>query len=241
MTAPVEATTHEPGAPEPPVLPALQRVEWAPVPRVNLLPPEILERRRFRRLQLLLGLVVLLTLVAAAAGTWWASQAVADAQADLDAAQAEVASLQGKQARYAEVPRVTAEVKAATAARAEAMSTDVTWYRYLGQLNAALPTGVRMTNLTVTMTAAGTPATAPDPLTAAGIGTLSVDGTAPGYPSVSAWLDALDDVEGIDYPALTSAQTGTADTGGSSGTVAFRSAAVVTDKALSGLYEGKSG
>jgi Tfp pilus assembly protein PilN len=209
------------------------------VARVNLLPPEILEGRRFRRVQVLLGLAVLACIALAGAATWWAHTTVTDAQADLDAAQARVTTLQRKQAQYAEVPKITAEVDAATAARAQAMSTDVTWYRYLGELNAALPGGVVLKSLTVTMAAAGVPAAAADPLSVAGIGTIAVDGTAPSYPAVSSWLDALDDVGGVDYPALSNAARSSIDA--NTELITFNSSAVVTEKALSHLYEGKDG
>ena len=42
-------------------------------------------------------------------------------------------------------------------------------------------------------------------------------------------------------PAAADWRSGAADTGGAAGTVTFGSAAVITDKALSHIYEGKSG
>lgn len=219
--------------------PVVRPVEWASVPRVNLLPPEILEGRRFRRVQVLLGLVVLLTVLLAAAATVWASGQVSTAQDELDDTTSRISALTTRRAQYAEVPRVTAQVDAATAARAEAMAGDVVWYRYLGDIRAALPGGVAMTSLGVTKTAAGAGATS-TPLSATGIGTLTVEGTAPGYDSVSAWLDALDKIAGIDFTSLTSAAAGAG--GQSSTAVSFTSSAVVTEGALSHLYdEGKTG
>jgi hypothetical protein len=53
----------EPGPPAP------IRIPWAPVPKVNLLPIEIVEKRRFRRTQVLLGLAVLGVVLLAGVGT----------------------------------------------------------------------------------------------------------------------------------------------------------------------------
>ena len=245
-TAPVEPVTEQLEPQAEPVPAAPRRVEWGSVPRVNLLPPEILEGRRFRRTQATLGLAVLGTLAAAGAATWWVAGTVSDARTELSDTQARVATLQATQAQYAEVPRVIAEVDAATAARAQAMSSDVTWYRYLGELSSALPDGVRFTRLSATMNTAGTAAASAsaNPLSpAAVVGTLAVDGSAPTYASVSDWLEALDTIRGIDAPALSSAAAGSTGTGASTGTtVTFSSSAVVTEAALSkSVDEGTDG
>jgi hypothetical protein len=64
------------------------RVDWAPVPRVNLLPPEILESRRFARTQRLLGGAVAGTVLLAGAGVLWAQLQVGSAQEALQETQA---------------------------------------------------------------------------------------------------------------------------------------------------------
>ena len=51
--APLLPPPLPPSLPLPPPVPEplARRASWAPVPQVNLLPPEILANRRFRRLQ----------------------------------------------------------------------------------------------------------------------------------------------------------------------------------------------
>jgi Tfp pilus assembly protein PilN len=219
-------------------VPALRTIEWATVPRVNLLPPEIMERRRFRQLQLMLGAAVLAALVVAGALTYWATTGVTHARDDLAAAQTQVSTLRARESQYAEVPRVIAEVEAATAARAQVMAADVVWSRYLGDLDAALPQGAAFTTLTANVSGSTT-AAATGTGVPAGIGTVSVAGTAPSYGAVSAWMDALDAVAGIDSPTLSGASKDTSDTTGAA--VTFSTGAVVTDAALSHLYDGKAG
>ena len=58
--------------------PAPVRISWAPIARVNLLPIEIIESRRFRRTQLALAGTVVGALVLAGAGTFLAQRSVAD-------------------------------------------------------------------------------------------------------------------------------------------------------------------
>jgi Tfp pilus assembly protein PilN len=220
-------------------------VTWAPVPRVNLLPIEIVEGRRFRRNQVFLGIAVVATIAVAAAGMLLAQRSVTSANDQLTASQAKVLVLQTEQARFAAVPKVIALVDAATAARTQALGTDVLWYRYLNDLNGALPAGVRLTAITLTMnavtaTSTGTAATsAPaaastNPLSQPGAGTITLAGTADHYADVSSWLEALDKITGFSSSSLTSATKG--DTG-----IIFSSGAVITSDALSGRYDKKAG
>jgi hypothetical protein len=216
-----------------PAAPITTRVAWAPVARVNLLPMEIIESRRFRGTQGLLAGVVVIAVLAAAGGTVWAQRGVADADEQLVAAQAQVAAAQAEQARYATVPKVIAEVDAGLAARALAMSNDVLWSRYLNELDGARPAGVKLSGMSISLT--GPVATAgADPLTPAGIGTITLDGTAAKYGQVASWLEALNKITGLGSSSLASAAQ-------ADGRVAFGSGATITADALSDRYQKKAG
>ena len=211
------------------------RVAWAMVPKVNLLPIEILEGRRFRRTQALLGGAVLGAVLIAAGGTFWAQQGINDAQDDLTAAQGRVSSLQAEQAKYAAVPKTIAEVDAADSARTLAMGTDVLWYRYLNQIQDATPAGITLNGITVSMTGStGTPTAATDPLSNTGIGTVTLNGTADQYDEVSNFLEAADGITGFTSPTLASASK-------QQEKIVFGSAAVIDTNALSGRYDKKAG
>ena len=216
----------EPGPPAP------VRIPWAPVPKVNLLPIEIIENRRFRRTQMLLGTSVVAALVLAGAGTYWAQRGVAEAGDQLVAAQAKVSIAQSEKSRYAAVPKVIAEVDAARASRTLAMGNDVLWYRYLNDIDGARPTGIKLSGITLTLNAATAVAT--DPLSQPGIGVLAMEGTADKYGQVANWLEALNKITGVASSTLANAAQG--ENG-----VTFGSGAVVTSDALSGRYQKKAG
>jgi Tfp pilus assembly protein PilN len=229
-----EQLTQDSSGAEVQARPAPVRVAWAPVPRVNLLPMEIIEVRRFRRTQVLLGATVMVMVVFAGAGTYLAQRSVDEANDELSTAQSRVSALEAQKTRYASVPAVIAEVDAAKTARALAMGTDVLWYRYLSELDGARPSGVEFTNLSVTMNISTTEAAARDPLSPAGVGLVTIEGTARRYDQVSRWLEALDKITGIDSAALSNA---TKD----EEIVSYQSNATVNSDAISGRYTKKAG
>ena len=214
------------------------RVEWATVPRVNLLPPEILESRSFRRTQMMLAAVVGATLLIAGLATVWAQHQIGVANRELEVVAARTTQLQSQARTYAEVPRVLAQVDAAKSARERAMSTDVLWYRFLDELAVSTPSTVWLGTLNIAMTpASGGVAT--DPLTPSGIGEVSVTGTATRFPDVAQWLSSVVTVRGMDVSRL---QTATLKEGEkSAGKIAFTSAVTVTADALSHRYDRKAG
>jgi len=217
----------------------LRRSDWASVPRVNLLPPEITQARRFVRLQRQLAAVVLVAVTGCAAGAWWAQTRVGSAQAELDAARSQTAGLQADKAKYAEVPQVSAQIDAALATREQAMAGDVLWSTYLNDVALATSTNVWLTSMSIGL--AGTDATAASssgPLAPAGVGSVQISGQASSLPDVAAWLESLDGIAGIKGSALASAtRDGTA---GSGGLVTFSSTSVLTPDALSHRYDRKA-
>jgi len=206
------------------------RVAWASVPRVNLLPIEILEGRRFHRTQAVLGSAILITALVAAGITFWAQQGVNDANKSLHTSQAKVSALQAEQAKYAMVPKVIAEVNAANTAQTLAMGGDILWYRYLNDLDGIRPTGLELTGITVTPATAASSAPSSNPLVPTGLGTITITGTATRYDEVSTWLEQLTKVAGFSAATLTSAAQ-------TDGTLTFTSGAVVDLGALSGRYK----
>ena len=240
MTAPATEQLEAEG-------PVVSRVDWAPVPRVNLLPREILENRRFRNVQVLLAFAVVLTLALAGAAFWWSDRDVAEARDALDAAQAQTVALQAKQRDYAAVPETLAALDYAQLARETVMTNDVAWYGYLSDLADAAPAGVAFESLTLKVpgpaaggAAASTPAaasSAEDPFLPAGaLGTVSVQGISGTYPRVAAWMEALDKIAGLEVSTLDSAtRQSQANTG-----ITFSSGITLTGDALSHRYDRKA-
>jgi Tfp pilus assembly protein PilN len=232
-----QLTEQLPDEQQPPAPTGPVRVPWATVPRVNLLPLEIVQGRRFRRTKQWLGVLVFAGVVVAAAGTYLAQREVAHERGELTVAQSQVTTLQSQAVKYSAVPAVVAQVDAASSARADVMGQDVLWYQFMSDLEGALPPGVSQDAITVTLTpktAASTGPAAASPLAAGGVGTLTVTGDAEQYQEVSSWLDALAKVHGLSSPALTNA-TKSQDAGAT--TVTYSISAVVTDAAFSHRYD----
>lgn len=217
-------------------------------PRVNLLPPEIAEARRFRNVQIGLGAAVagactvVGMLYVAAAGQ------VADAQTELDATQAVNASLQQQASEYANVPAVYAQVEAAQAQVTQAMGQEVRWSFYLNDLSLKIPERVWVTNMTVTQSAdgAGTPgaaaatggAPAGNPLATAGIGQVAFEGNAMKQDDVASWLDSLAQQKGYADAYFTVSERTAI---GEQDVVKYQSTVTVTGEALSGRHTAKGG
>src|SRR3954467_8020126 len=91
------------------------------LPRVNLLPPEIAETRRFRRIQVGLGGAVLGAVGIVALLYVGASSSVSNAQDDLDSANATHTALTAETAKYRDVTAVYARAAAAQAMLTQAM------------------------------------------------------------------------------------------------------------------------
>jgi len=206
------------------------------LPRVNLLPPEIAERVRLRKLQG--GMVAA---IVAAAGVVAALYLAASGHADtahkqLVVQQAEQTKLQGQVAQLQNVSTVYAQVAARESMLRTAMGQEVQWSHYLNDLSLSLPTNVWITNLGITQAgAAGAPAApaANAALGDPGIGKVSFSGVGLVHADVASWLESLAKEKGYANPYFansTEALIGTRKT------VNFTSSVTVTKDALSGRY-----
>ena len=220
------------------------RVDWAPVPTVNLLPPEIVDGRGLTRLKKMLAGGLLVVVAACAGAAAWAQAGVSSAQEGLDAAHARGALLQAEQTKYAQVPRILELIDDAAAARERAMADDILWYGFLSDLSLTTPKGVSLQTLEMTVDDTGTPTAAADPLTPAGLGHVTFTGKAEHFPDVATWLEAVGSVHGLDGSTLQTATRGTAGGGSGDGTaggaITFTSTIQVTSKALTHRYDRKA-
>lgn len=214
----------------------------ATLPRVNLLPPEIEEQRRFKRVQAGLGLGVVAAL--GVVGALWvvASGQVGSAQNDLDAQTARSATLNQQAQQYAEVPVVYAQVESARAQLAQAMGQEIRWSYVLNDLSIVTPSKVWLTSVTVTpndntTTATQSPTGTQEYLTP-GIASVVFEGKAYKHNDVAAWLVALAKEKGFAQPYFTSSKV---EKIGSEDSVTFSSQATITEDALSGRWTDKAG
>jgi Tfp pilus assembly protein PilN len=214
----------------------------ATLPRVNLLPPEIEQQRRFRHVQAGLGGAVLASVVVVGALLVSANGQVGSAQGDLDANKAQATKLQLQADAYKEVPLVQAQVDAARAQLGLAMGQEVRWSYFLNDLSLKIPRHVWLDSMIVTQTSsAATAGVAPAVGTypAVGIGTVTFSGRAYKHNDVAAWLNSLARQKGYSQPYFTDSTT--APLGTNDKAVTFASQVTVTDDALSKRYTEKAG
>jgi Tfp pilus assembly protein PilN len=211
------------------------------LPRVNLLPPEIAESRRFRRIQMGLGGAVLGAVGIVALLYVAASSSVSSAQSNVDSANARHTSLQAETAKYGDVTAVYARAAAAQAMLTQAMGEEVRYSQFLNDLSLTVPESVWLKSVTFTQTAAGAPGAAAATTTVLakpGIGTVSFTGVGFKHDDVAVWLESLASQKGYADPYFS---TSTEALLGTRKTVNFTSTATLTSAAYSGRYTKPAG
>lgn len=210
------------------------------LPRVNLLPPEIGEQARFRKVQSGLALAVLAAAGLAGFLYFMAAGAAAEAGRELDATRTTTATLQADAAKYAEVPQVYTQVAAARAQLSQAMGQEIRWSYYLNDLSLHIPKDLWLDRLTVTQNVDATTGTLPtaNPTSSAAVATVTFEGTALEHVDVAAWLRSLMKMQGHYDPYFTRSDRTTI---GDTPVVNFDSSVSINDKALSGRYTEKAG
>ena len=161
----------------------------APAARLSVLPGEVAEARRVRRMIVLAGtgvagVVGLLAFVggAEALAAHVAHSQVQQAETKASVLQGRVGQLQAETTVHNKVVSRSGMVKAS-------LQGDVDWVRVLNEIQGGMPTNLQIQNFVGNRTAStsgGGPSSSP------GIGTISfsVNGTG-GLPAVAAWLDGL--------------------------------------------------
>jgi Tfp pilus assembly protein PilN len=201
------------------------------LPRVNLLPVEIQEAARFRRVQLGLAGLVAAAVALVAAGYVMSMGQVTSAQDELDTYVAQGAALQAKADQYAEVPLVYAQVAAAEAGLQTAMGQEVRYSYLLNDLSLTIPDKVWVSEIVVAQNTAEPTVGA---FGAAGIGTVTVSGSAVEHNDVAGWLDWVGQQPAYADPTFTKSTDDAATY--ASLTRAYESSFLVTDQALSNRY-----
>lgn len=209
------------------------------LPRVNLLPPEIEVRRRFRRVQSGLGGAVVAAVGLVALLYVGAAGSVGDAQAGLDAATATHSQLQAESAKYRDVTAVYARAAAADRMLTQAMGEEVRWSRFLYALSLSVPDNVWVKNVTFTQTPSAVAAPGAAAGTAgAGIGTATFAGVGFGHDDVAVWLESLAGQKGYANPYFSNSTEALV---GARKVVNFTSTATITPQALSLAYTAPAG
>lgn len=160
------------------------------LPRVNLLPPEIEERKKLRQIQFGLGIIV----VAAIGGVVYfyqhAAGGVTEAQDRIDTAAQQQTALQSKLVSLRDVQQMASKVEAREAMLSRATATEIHWSTVLNDLSVNIPNNVWLTKLQIQESA--TPGSALDRASVpATIGTMTFSGTAMKHNDVATWLEKV--------------------------------------------------
>jgi Tfp pilus assembly protein PilN len=209
------------------------------LPRVNLLPPEIAETRRFRRIQMGLGAAVLGAVGITALLYVAASSSASSAQGELDTALARHTALQADSAKYSQVTAVYDRAAAAQAMLTQAMGEEVRYSQFLNDLSLSVPENVWLKNVTFSQAGAAAPApgaaaTAVSP----GIGTVTFTGVGFSHDDVAVWLESLATQKGYANPYFSNSAEALL---GTRKTVNFTSSVALTPAAYSGRYTKPAG
>jgi Tfp pilus assembly protein PilN len=219
-----------------------QVVGIAALPRVNLMPPEIAEAARFRRLQLAMGGAVVVSGVLVAGLYTHAKSGVSTAQVAVTEAQTQQVSLQAKLTSLASVEQTQATVAAKQALLQQAMGQEIRWSYVLNDLSYRIPNQVWLTGVTASETAASPNGAASVPTepgtTLTGLGTVTFSGVAFDHDDVANWLDSMAKEKGFAQPTFSSS---TESAIGTRSVVDFGSTVVVDQNALSNRYVTKAG
>lgn len=204
------------------------------LPRVNLLPPEIAEGARFRRIQYGLGGGLLATVGVVALLYLAAVGGVNDATTELETANTTNTALQAETAKYADVQAVYARAAAAQAMLTQAMGEEVRFSQYMNDLSLTVPANVWLKNVTFAQAAA--PAELGS--TVPGIGTVTFTGIGFQHDDVAVWLESLAKQKGYTNPYFANSTQALI---GTRSTVNFTSTVTMTADALSGRFTTPAG
>jgi Tfp pilus assembly protein PilN len=203
----------------------------AALPRVNLLPPEIAEAARFRRIQLAMGGAVVVAVIAVAGLHVHAKSGVSSAQQSLATAQASNTALNAKLSSLAHVSATYAQVQNQRTMLQTAMGSEIDWSYMLTDLSLRMPSNVWLTAIQATETTVpGATTTTASP---GSIGTMAFNGVGYKHDDVATWLNMLAKERGYDTPTF----TGSTETSiGLRHVVDFSSTATLTPAAQSNRY-----
>ncbi len=206
------------------------------LPSVNLLPPELAEQARLRRLKTVLagGLVATVGVVGAL---------YVGALADVDEATAQVAAvssrsseLQAQTRALGHVDDLYRQADEAEDRLAAAMGEEVRFSQFLDGLSKDVPEHVWLADITFTQTpstaSAGAVAQGP------GIGTVTFTGVGFNHDDVAVWLESLAKQKGYTDPYFSNSTEALI---GTRKTVNFTSTVTMTPDAYSGTYSTPAG
>jgi Tfp pilus assembly protein PilN len=185
----------------------------AAMPRVNLLPPEIAEAARLKRLKSILLVLLLAVTGLVVLGFLMVSGQIGAAEDDLAVVEAEGVALQNEVATYAEVPQVYGAVRTAQTNLVTASAPEIRWSFYLNDLSLTIPSTSRIVSMTAVNQLAAAQITGPTaettvgvtPLGATSVGSVAFSSRTTDLDAIASWLQSLARQDGYIEPTVESA------------------------------------
>jgi len=195
--------------------PAVDEIRLGDYPVARLLPPEIVEQGRVRTTRSIVIYLIIGVAVLAAAAVGGAYLVAQDAQRQLAAVQAQNASVLAQEAKYAPARTADSKVKLAQAAQRVGAAGEIDWTAYFGKIQAVLPQGVTITQISGETSTPAAPVTQDSaPLAQGRAAVVTVTVSAPDQASIANTLDRLQSLPGY-AGAFPGAMTQGADASGS--------------------------
>ena len=197
--------------------------------RINLLPPEVLERQRTRRLTVMVfgaGLLVLLVLAGFYLVQVLTLQGVEE---DIEVQQATNAALEAQIAELQDIAALEDEIERTRLVLSGLLADRVLWSGILRDISLVIPGEVWLNGLTAQLGVEATEDIDPATVTTGVVGQISFSGFAFDHRDVALWLSRLEDVRGFVNPWLsTSSKTQV----GAQDAVSFTSSVDLSEQAV---------
>lgn len=166
-------------------------------PRVDLLPPEVGDRKRGAALRRSVVVGVVAALILSAGLYAFASFKSVEAAVQLDSARSDTLMLLAEQAKFSEVRDLSTQLDTVTLARQVGATTEINWSTFYQSIAVTLPAGVAITAFSVD---SSTPIESLTPVTVPArnprVATALFTATSADLGSVATWLAALKNVPG---------------------------------------------
>ncbi|HRN28270.1 MAG TPA: hypothetical protein PK781_08680 [Terrimesophilobacter sp.] len=180
-----------------------QLIELGGEPRINFLPPEIQDRKDARRRRRALFMLVLAVAVLCGIAYFYSAQYASEQQAALEAEQQTTLDLLAQQTQYSEASALAKRVQVTHSAATITTSTEVLWRDYIGEITQALPAGVSVQSWSLVTASSIESTSGPTglfPVTP--LVTVDLQVTAGSLTVISAMMDSLANVTGVDWVTL---------------------------------------
>jgi hypothetical protein len=166
-------------------------------PRVHLLPPQVLARKKGRALRRKLGVGFVAVIVLVAVGTGAATLSMISSQGALLTAQQESTSILQQQAKYGDVLKVKADAVTIQTSQKQATTQEISWQPFITSFEATLPAGASITSMNASIDSpfiVAPPITVPlqGPRIATVAVTLAMD-----QSTIAGWLNSLPALKGF--------------------------------------------